>query len=515
MLTARYIIGFTGHRAGFDETVVRAALTEVFHDLQQRVEKIRGTVELSASVAEGSDTLCVEVAGALEIPVHLVLPLPESEFAKDFSTPAAWARSEAQLRIARARPGRDSVRLAPGEPTRPDCYFNQGIYLLDAVDVLVALWDGQPARGVGGTAQIIAQAKAMGLPVIVIDAATGRVTVPGDLDARLKPDPILTELNAIATAAKTPVPAQPASPDALQACLDTIAMGESGRFRPSLVVIILAHGIAALLATIVTFKLVTPSLQDPWEKWKWVLTAAELLIVGAALWMSWRLHHKHTQQRWIRCRFACELVRGLRASIPLLDPLHPAIARHDPAWRRFALSAGLFVLAHQPTDDPVALRDRYLGQRLSDTHRDGQIRHYDKMRPKALWWWNFTGRVSAWSATLAPAFVLLSLLNKLSKYFSQTEGWHLDEKAFTWPFVVFLPIALPLIAGVASGLRHALDAGRRKDRYPEMVARLAEIRAAIPGLCTVSTIRGAVARSEEILLDELLEWQLAMKNTGH
>jgi hypothetical protein len=34
--------------------------------------------------------------------------------------------------------------------------------------VLVALWDGEPARGVGGTAEVVAAAQAGGIEIIVV-----------------------------------------------------------------------------------------------------------------------------------------------------------------------------------------------------------------------------------------------------------------------------------------------------------------------------------------------------------
>jgi hypothetical protein len=503
MLTPRYVIGFTGHRSGFDENTIRAKLNEVLASLKAMAAKNGGQAELYASVAEGADTLCVEAARGLGMPVHLLLPLEEAEFAKDFSTPAAWQRSQAQLVTSRQRPGRDSVHLVSGEATRPECYFNQAIHMLDAVDVLIAVWDGQPERGMGGTAQVVAQAKAIRTPVVEISPA-GIITKSEGLEACFKPDAIITELNQIASHNQVPCAAAAMQPDSLQQCLDQIAMTEAGHFRPSLVGIILLHGLAALLAAIVTFEV----KEGHWfHHNRWLFTATELVLVSSALWMAIQLHRRHTQEKWIRCRFACELVRGLRASVPLIDPLHPPITRHDPKWKRFALSAGLLVMEHQRSHQPEVLRDHYLATRLGVDHQESQIQHFKTKRTAATRWWNVTGLVGTWSAWLAPVFVGLSLLNKCLHW-----GW--EKSPVGWFFVGLLPIALPLLAGAASGIRHALDAGRRKERYPEMVARLTEIKRALPGLQTASSIRQAVSRSEEILLDELIEWQLAVKNTG-
>ncbi len=40
--------------------------------------------------------------------------------------------------------------------------------MLDRADRLFAVWDGQPARGYGGTADVVAEARTRGLPVSVI-----------------------------------------------------------------------------------------------------------------------------------------------------------------------------------------------------------------------------------------------------------------------------------------------------------------------------------------------------------
>ena len=40
--------------------------------------------------------------------------------------------------------------------------------MLAKADRLFAVWDGQPARGYGGTADVVAEARARGIPVTVI-----------------------------------------------------------------------------------------------------------------------------------------------------------------------------------------------------------------------------------------------------------------------------------------------------------------------------------------------------------
>ncbi|WP_395751215.1 hypothetical protein [Prosthecobacter sp.] len=508
MLRTRHLVGFCGHRSRFSEAAVRPALTTALKDLQQRSAETGGVLELYVSAAEGTDVVCIEAARELGMPVHLLLPLAQGEFEKDFSTPATWARSKAQMDRAAAVPGPDSLRTVEEESTRPECYFNQGIVMLEAVDVLITVWDGQPPRGSGGTAQMIAQARATGIPVLHIQPADGVAVKDAGFDEAIGRDGIVDELNEIA---KNVCSGEAATSDELQRCLDQIAMSEAEKLRPSLVRIILIHGIAAILAALVTFKVMDK--QALWEKYKWIVSLTELALVCAALWMNFLLKHRQVQDRWLRCRFACELVRGLRASVPIMDPLHPGISWLDAEWHRFALSAGLLVQSHHTHPNILAQRDHYLATRLSETHPDGQIRHYTAMNPATVRWWDFTGKLGDWCTRLAPPFVLVSVLNKLSKIWLPPDGWGLEHGFTTWIAVGFLPIALPLMAGVSASLRHALDAGRRKQRYPQMVQSLRKLRNALQGLETESTIRHTVARCETILLDELREWRLAASSS--
>lgn len=510
MICPRYLIGFTGHRHDVDDSVVRPVLAETLKELQARARELGGTADLYTSIAEGGDVLCVEVARELKIPIHLLLPLPEAECRRDFASDETWSRSLAQLEPCRL-PGPDSIHEAPGASSRPECYFNLGVTMLEAVDILVALWDGEEGQGIGGTANVVELAQVKGIPVIQIHPVSGTVSGKAEALDHLHRDPVIEEIHSLAKKSQIACDGGAEDPKRLQACMDDIANREAARFRPSKIRIILLQSFAAVLAAIVSFRLTEP---DHWfTLYKWVFTAMELVLVVFALVLAYRLRCQHTQDTWLRCRFACERVRALRASVPLLDPLHPLITRFDPTWRRFELSAGLLIAAHQVETDPFRLRDRYIAMRLGQDPDDSQLLHYQKKQPRAERRWKLAGGIGWASTTLAPAVVLLALLNKLSRHW-RDEGWALDEHFETWILVGLLPIVLPLAAGVAKSLQATLDAGRRRVRYPQMVASLT---AAVPWLASLKSrtaIVKATTQTEELLLDELLEWKRAMKKSG-
>jgi hypothetical protein len=49
-----------------------------------------------------------------------------------------------------------------------EAHMDAGKVVVDRSSVLLAVWDGQPSRGLGGTADVVAYARQRGVPVTVI-----------------------------------------------------------------------------------------------------------------------------------------------------------------------------------------------------------------------------------------------------------------------------------------------------------------------------------------------------------
>jgi hypothetical protein len=61
----------------------------------------------------------------------------------------------------------------PSGATREEAYERAGHEVVARCDVLIALWDGAPPRGRGGTAAIVEHARALGRRVEVICVERG------------------------------------------------------------------------------------------------------------------------------------------------------------------------------------------------------------------------------------------------------------------------------------------------------------------------------------------------------
>jgi len=151
-------IGVTGHRflSRVDELIPRidAVLDQI------EAEWPGAALTVISALAEGSDRLVVarlfyRYRARLVVP----LPLPEAEYAQDFLTPAS--RQEFLDLLAQA----DEIIRFPAVSTRPAGYAAAGHYMLDHCDLLIALWDGQPAHGDGGTGTVVASARQQRLPI--------------------------------------------------------------------------------------------------------------------------------------------------------------------------------------------------------------------------------------------------------------------------------------------------------------------------------------------------------------
>jgi hypothetical protein len=61
----------------------------------------------------------------------------------------------------------DVVRLGFQEPSE-QAYWEAGKAVVDRCEILIAIWDGLPARGLGGTADVVGYAKERGKDVRII-----------------------------------------------------------------------------------------------------------------------------------------------------------------------------------------------------------------------------------------------------------------------------------------------------------------------------------------------------------
>jgi hypothetical protein len=154
-------VGVTGHQAregiewSWVERVVRAELIK-----SGRID------QAFSSLAAGTDQLFAEAALHLSIPVTAVIPLEHYE---QFFEGAALTDYVRLLALC------DRLTLK-GPTDDPDkAFFAAGTFIVDSCDLLFAVWDGEPAEGFGGTADIVDYARRVHRRVLHINPITEAV----------------------------------------------------------------------------------------------------------------------------------------------------------------------------------------------------------------------------------------------------------------------------------------------------------------------------------------------------
>lgn len=149
-------IGVTGHMNLTADTaaLVAAALHELLS--AYRPEELVGV----SCLAAGADTIFAEAVVARGARLEVVLPAADYR-ARKVAPEHAAAFDRMAWHAA-------SVRVMPHERADRAAYEDANAAMLAGCDLLVAVWDGQPAADRGGTAAVVAQAHTLGLPVLVV-----------------------------------------------------------------------------------------------------------------------------------------------------------------------------------------------------------------------------------------------------------------------------------------------------------------------------------------------------------
>jgi hypothetical protein len=113
-----------------------------------------------SSLAEGADRIVAETALKAGWQLKAILPFAQAEYEKDFSTPGSLDM------FRRLLENTYTVVQLPGFPSeRPRAYQAAGLTMLEQLDLLIAIWDGKPSNGIGGSAEIVAAAVERSIPV--------------------------------------------------------------------------------------------------------------------------------------------------------------------------------------------------------------------------------------------------------------------------------------------------------------------------------------------------------------
>ena len=157
------VLGITGHRYLTELDKIHAGVEQAVGCILEAYPKRKFRV--LSSLAEGADRLLASrLLLLLGARLWVPLPLAKEEYLEDFETPSS--RIEFLDLLGQA----ERVIQMPACGQREEGYLAAGGYVLDNSDVLLAIWDGEPAQGKAGTAEIVSLARQRSLPLAWIHA---------------------------------------------------------------------------------------------------------------------------------------------------------------------------------------------------------------------------------------------------------------------------------------------------------------------------------------------------------
>jgi hypothetical protein len=176
-------VGITGHRSGvLTAPVVRSLrpiVYTVFRQLREATLKLQASEDSLCSLTEarlllhtplatGADQIAAICARSSGYFVRALLPFEPNDYRQDFAPGEELDSFEQALEAA------DEIVALPGERSDIEAaYLLVGESLVGAADLMIAIWDGEAARGPGGTANVVEMALRNSIPVIHIAVNPG------------------------------------------------------------------------------------------------------------------------------------------------------------------------------------------------------------------------------------------------------------------------------------------------------------------------------------------------------
>ncbi len=460
-----WFVGFAGHRAVSDPA---AAKLEITTELETIRASVSGELVGIASAAAGADLLFLDACQEAGLKTVVLLPFSKDRFREDFDDPAEWEHA------CRCMDGAWWCEVSPGGEEAPAAYHVVARETLEISDRMLFLWDGQPARGLGGTAESVNEAILRAIPSRVIDATTLQARWNGEPPSDATLDPKSEELPEAETIAE------------LFKLLDSRASASAPRSR------YFAAGSMSLnhVATILQAVLIT-----------FALTAAEagamvkLIIVSIAAILPWIGSRMRWQERWIRDRVRAELLRSLLTSHEPGSPLRPPALDLFGREEAFLRTAAMHLVPIRR--DWQSARDAYLKERV-----DGQIGYLKSKGDLAARRMTIYGKLFAICSGTAMA---LGASEVFGAFFGIGFIHHWDTP------LSFLTSVLPGIAAWCLAMISVFEFKRRASLYRQLIDELQRLRPKIAAANCASAVTSAMNQIERLLLNELWEWQGSRK----
>ncbi len=517
----RLRLGVTGHRfPPEDDPELRAAVGIAISRIQARIrpgtESTPVSLAVVSALAEGSDRIVAREALARGASLEVVLPLAREDYLADFCSGESQTEFLALCELAA------SVTEMTGADGREQAYEQAGRAIVDRCDVMLAIWDGLPARGRGGTAEIVAYAHQQRVPLLRIavggqDAespVTPTVHSP-DLPESLGPltDAAFAHLNRFngGQAGARRNRGQELMPDDPTVAVpphvlwfvqfvlpffgraERVAQSSQQLFlRLTLLLYSLAAGAVCVVATQVIFL-----NRSPHVVWAEVV-ALVAVVITLALGRRARWH-----DRWIAARYLAERIRSgvfLAATgagddlRPLADMMRMAGSDRPDPNREWAERAFREIYWRAPRYPIKESELPVLQELLMQAWIDDQARYHKKAHDRLH---KRQRLLTSLAIGLFAVSAMVALFHSLS-WFEPPSG-----RPDIWGY---LSVVIPAIGAALAGYGAQREYARQAERSAMMVIRLAEARQMLEDISDLAGLRRAARSIELLMRSDTADW---------
>lgn len=456
-----WFIGFAGHRAVPDPVAAKAAIRR---ELDLIITTVKGEPVGIASAAAGADLLFLDACQEAGLRTVVVLPFSKERFAADFEDPAEWQHA------CRCMDAAWWLEVSPGGEDAPAAYHVTAREVLEISDRMLFLWNGQPARGLGGTGESVKEARDRGIASRVIDAATLKAVWDGPVPEPAMTDLAFEEMPAASTVAE------------LFEKLDARATENAPKSRRFAAGSMSLNHLAGLVqALVITFASVAAE----------AAALLKFILVAVATWLPWVGGRLRWQEQWVRDRVRAELLRSLIASHDPGSPLRPPALELFGTEEAFLRSSAMHLVKSRKGWQ--AARDAYLSERI-----DGQIEYLQGKGDLAASRMAVFGKLF-WVASCS-AMLLGGVAVVMAFVKAPLPGW-----------LAFSAAVMPGFAAWLLAMISVFEFKRRANLYHQLVDELKRLRPRVAAAQCASAVSHAMNQIERLLLNELWEWKGSRK----
>lgn len=540
----RIRIGVTGHRQVADQEKISDKIRQVLDSVKDGTSELfdRESKKIIDSsphtpiafsiltpLAEGADRLVAkEVLKYPDSRIEVVLPLIREDYLEDFESEESreefghlFCRARRPITLKKQRL-REEFPVGDLAKARRQAYEDVGRYVVDHYDVLMAIWDEEPSRGKGGTAEIVGYARSKKRPLIIISPTSpystsveighgvfaqsihniemfntyniserNQQTYIGNMYNDLFKNP---EGEKLPEEAKRLVK-EKLLPFYVRA--STVAKKNQKLYRSvgSLVYFLSAAAIASVALGILFYKEAPSAFLVEFI----ILTIIFLSVTYANL--------KGTHKKWIESRFLAERIRS--AIFFAVCGVETSPIDVPPYMR----------IAHQPDDWMVKTFDEIWGS-LPKT-KGCQVEHCRNLLEYVHNHWikdqttfhrnkhadvKKISRILEWSGLAIFFTAMAAAVSHLIFY----PGREFQSTGLE-NLLIFSAIVLPAVGAAIGGIRSHREYSRMEKRSKNMEVVLSDLDERFLGISTPKALESLLREAEELMLRETQDWLMLMR----